>query len=77
MESNVSYSHANIGTGNSISILKLAKIMINESGFDLEPIISKALEGDIEKSQADISLAKKEFGWEPKMRLENWLKEVI
>ena len=51
--------------------------MINESGFDLEPIISKALEGDIEKSQADISLAKKEFGWEPKMRLENWLKEVI
>ena len=77
MKSEVSNSHVNIGTGNSISILKLAKIMINESGFDLEPIISKALEGDIEKSQADISLAKKEFGWEPKMRLENWLKEVI
>ena len=77
MKSNVSYSHVNIGTGNSISILKLAKIMIDESGLDLEPIMSKALEGDIEKSQADITLAKREFGWEPKKRLENWLKEVI
>ena len=77
MKSNVSFTHANIGTGNSISIIELAKIMINESGLNLEPLMSEALEGDIEKSQADITLAKREFGWESEMKLVNWLKEVL
>ena len=77
MKSNVSFTHANIGTGNSISVLELAKVMINESGLNLEPSMSEALEGDIEKSQADVTLAKREFGWEPKMKLLNWLKEVL
>ena len=61
MESDVSFTHANIGTGNSISILELAKIMIEISGLELEPIMEKALEGDIEKSQSDNSLARKSF----------------
>ena len=77
MESDVSFTHANIGTGNSISILELAKIMIDISGLELEPIMEKALEGDIEKSQSDNSLARKLFGWKPEKRLENWLKETI
>ena len=77
MESDVSFTHANIGTGNSISILELAKIMIDISGLKLEPIMEKALEGDIEKSQSDNSLAKKLFGWKPERRLEEWLKETI
>ena len=59
MKSDVSNSHVNIGTGNSISILELAKIMIKISGLKLKPIMEKALEGDIEKSQSDNSLAKK------------------
>ena len=77
MTSNISNSHVNIGTGTSISILELAKMMIEESGLDLEPIMSKALEGDIQKSQADITLAKKQFGWEPKLQLRNWLREIL
>ena len=77
MKSDVSFTHANIGTGNSISILELAKIMIDVSGLKLEPIMEKALEGDIEKSQSDNSLAKKLFGWKPERRLEEWLKETI
>ena len=77
MKSDVSFTHANIGTGNSISILELAKIMIDISGLKLEPIMKKALEGDIEKSQSDNSLAKKLFGWEPERKLEDWLKESI
>ena len=77
MKSDVSFTHANIGTGNSISILELAKIMIDISGLKLEPIMEKALEGDIEKSQSDNSLAKKLFGWKPERRLEEWLKETI
>ena len=77
MESDVSFTHANIGTGNSISILELAKIMIDISGLELEPIMEKALEGDIEKSQSDNSLARKLFDWEPRRKLEDWLKETI
>ena len=77
MKSDVSFTHANIGTGNSISILELAKIMIGISGLKLEPIMKKALEGDIEKSQSDNSLARKLFNWKPEKRLEDWLKETI
>ena len=77
MESDVDFTHANIGTGNSISILELAKIMIDISGLKLEPIMEKALEGDIEKSQSDNSLARKIFDWKPEKRLEDWLKESI
>ena len=77
MKSDVSFTHANIGTGNSVSILELAKIMIDISGLKLEPIMKKALEGDIEKSQSDNSLARKLFEWKPERKLEDWLKETI
>ena len=77
MDSDVSNLHVNVGTGNSISILELAKIMIDISNLDLEPIMEKALEGDIEKSQSDNTLARKSFGWEPEKKLEEWLKEII
>ena len=77
MKSDVSNSHVNIGTGNSISILELAKTMISISGLDLEPIMEKALEGDIEKSQSNNSLARKSFDWIPERKLEDWLRETI
>ena len=77
MKSDVSFTHANIGTGDSISILELAKIMIEISGLKLEPIMKNALEGDIEKSQSDNSLARKLFDWKPERKLEDWLKETI
>jgi len=77
MISDVSFTHTNIGSGNSISILELAKIMIDISGLELEPIMEKALEGDIEKSESDNSLARRLFDWKPERRLEDWLKETI
>ena len=77
MDSDVSNLHVNVGTGNSISILELAKIIIDISNLDLEPIMEKALEGDIEKSQSDNTLARKSFGWEPEKKLEEWLKEIM
>ena len=77
MDSDVSNLHVNVGTGNSISILELAKTMISISGLDLEPIMEKALEGDIEKSQSNNSLARKSFDWIPERKLEDWLRETI
>lgn len=77
MKSDVSFTHVNIGTGNSISILELAKIMIDISGLEIKPIMEKALEGDIKKSQSDNSLARKLFEWKPEKKLEDWLKETM
>ena len=77
MISDISNLHVNVGTGNAISILDLAKTMIEISGLNLEPIISEALDGDIQKSHSDSSLAKNSFGWISKTRLEDWLRDVI
>ena len=77
MESNSSNLIINIGTGNTVSILELANMMINASGLKMDPIFEKALEGDIEKSHADISQARKYFNWEPKIELQDWLTEIL
>ena len=77
MNSKSSNLIANIGTGNAISILELANMIINTSGLKIDPIFTEALEGDIEKSFADISQAKKHFGWKPKIKLQDWLKEIL
>ena len=77
MNSKSSNLIANIGTGNAISILELANMIINTSGLKIDPVFMEALEGDIEKSFADISQAKKHFNWKPKIELQDWLKEIL
>jgi len=77
MNSNCSNLIVNIATGNVTSILELANMMINASGLKIDPIFAEALEGDIEKSHADISQAKKYFNWEPKIELLDWLTEIL
>ena len=77
MESNVSKLLVNVGTGKSISILELAKLMIEISGLNLQPIIEKPLEGDVEKSQANTNILENTFKWKAESKLENWLKNNI
>jgi len=77
MNSNCSNLIVNIATGNAISILDLANMMIDASGLKIKPIFADPLEGDIEKSLADISQAKSYFNWEPKIKLHNWLTEIL
>ena len=77
MNSNSSNLIVNIGTGNAVSLFELANMMIDVSGLKIEPIFAESLEGDIEKSHADISQAKKYFNWEPKIELQDWLTEIL
>ena len=77
MTSNVKNSLINIGTGKAITILELANMVIDISKVDLDPVFEKPLNGDIEKSHADISLAIQSLNWKPKKELSEWLKEVI
>jgi len=76
MKSNVKKGFFNIGSGKTISIKKLAEIMIDLSGLDLEPIFEKKLEGDIEKSQADTYLTSKMLGWKSETILKDGLKAL-
>lgn len=77
LESNVKHAFINIGTGKTISILELANQIIKASNFTLKPIHKKALEGDVHKSQADVTLAKKLLNWEYKVELKDWLNETV
>ena len=76
-ESKTEHAFINIATGVMTSVRELAEIMINLSGLSIKPIYEKPREGDIEKSQADISLAKSLINWEPKTTLEKGLKKIF
>ena len=77
MESEISNLLVNVGTGNAITILELANMMIEISGLDMKPIFKTALEGDIKKSQADMTLVTKSFNWKAKKDLRKWLMEIL
>jgi len=77
MNHNESNLLVNIGSGKAISILELANMMIKIAGTELNPTFTKSLQGDIEKSHADISLAKRSFGWKPEITLQEWLNGII
>lgn len=65
----------NIASGKAFTIKDLAEMMISLSGKDLEIRYLEPRKGDIEHSQADISLAKKELKYFPKFELghiKNW-----
>lgn len=67
----------NIGSGIATSVEDLANVIIAYSGSKTKPIYKNQLKGDVILSQADITLAKKVLGWEPKTSLEDWLKKIF
>lgn len=77
MQSHVKNGFFNVGTGIATSILDLAKNMIRFSKLDLEPIYEKALEGDVQLSQADTSLTKKTLNWEYQTKLNDGLEKFF
>ncbi|MBA7672957.1 hypothetical protein ES703_81145 [subsurface metagenome] len=66
----------NISRGESITINRLAELVIDLVGNKVEPIYEEPRLGDISSSFADISKAKA-FGYEPKYGLRNGLAETI
>jgi len=67
----------NIASGKSISIKELAKIFLDISGKKVEIKYKSAKKEDIKYSQADITLAKKELGFNPKVNLKEGLSDLI
>lgn len=69
----------NFGTGKEISILELAELinkLCNREG-GLQPIHVAPRAGEVKRLHANITLAKKELGFEPKYDLKKGLTEFI
>ena len=66
----------NVGTGENISILKLSKIISKLTGFEGKIIFDNSFPDGTLKKNLNLKRIKK-FGWYPKIKLKDGLKEVI
>ncbi|MDF1594284.1 MAG: SDR family oxidoreductase [Desulfobacterales bacterium] len=67
----------NIGNPDEFSILDLAQKVIQLIGSKSEIIFQPLPQDDPRQRRPDISLAKKQLGWEPRLKLEDGLKKTI
>jgi UDP-glucose 4-epimerase len=70
----------NIGSGTTTTIIDLAKIMLKILGLEKKTFVTTtgtSWQGDVTKIWFDNSKAKKELNWNPKISLEDSIKEVI
>lgn len=73
-----SFLVCNIGTGIAVEIGEIARKLIALMGAGSEPeITGRFRKGDIRHCFPDISRARKELGFEPAVRLEEGMKELI
>jgi dTDP-L-rhamnose 4-epimerase len=72
------YQAINVGTGRAVSVGEIAQMLADGLGKNIEPdFVGKYREGDIRHCVADISKARNLLGYEPKVRLEDGLRELL
>ena len=72
------YQAVNVGTGLATSVRLVARLLAQGLGKDLEPeIVSRYREGDIRHCVADISRARELLGYEPRVRLDQGIPELL
>lgn len=67
----------NIGNGASISILQLVEQLNNLLGTNIQPIHGPPRPGDVRHSQADISRARHDLGYEPTIDFGEGLRRTL
>jgi dTDP-L-rhamnose 4-epimerase len=68
----------NIGTGRATTILQVGELLAAELGLELTPeVLGKYRAGDIRHCIADISRARSELGYEPRVSLEEGMRELL
>ena len=68
----------NLGSGESISVIEIAKTLAATLGKNIEPIITgKYRDGDIRHCFADISLIKETLGWKPAYTFKNGVHTLL
>ena len=66
----------NIGTGIDTSIAALAKILIEAVGVDVEPLFNER-DVLVSRRAADISRARDVLGWEPRITVEDGMRDLV
>jgi UDP-glucose 4-epimerase len=67
----------NVGTGGSTSVLDLVGHLNQLLGSALEPVFAPARAGDVRHSQADISRARRDLGYELAVSLADGLRHTL
>ena len=67
----------NLGSENEISILELAKTIIEITNSKSEIVHLEPFPDDPKRRRPDITIAKKVLGWEPKVPLREGLKQAV
>jgi len=68
----------NIGTGQPISVHGVARVLANELGKKVPPeLTGKYRAGDIRHCYADIALARKALGYEPRFQFQDGVAELV
>jgi dTDP-L-rhamnose 4-epimerase len=72
------YEAINIGGGRSTSVRKVAEVLADQLGLDIEPqIVNKFRAGDIRHCFADISKAERLMGYRPTISFEEGMGDLI
>jgi dTDP-L-rhamnose 4-epimerase len=79
LESNqADYQVLNVGTGRANTVLSIAEVIAKGLGKNIEPeVTGQFREGDIRHCIADISKARLLLGYDPKVKLEDGLVELL
>jgi UDP-glucose 4-epimerase len=67
----------NIGSGNRISVLELARMVIELTGSRSEIHYTEPQQGDAEHTWASVGKAGEKLGWSPKIKIEPGLQKFI
>lgn len=67
----------NVGNGRSTTILDLVRHLNRLLGTQVEPVHAPARPGDVRYSEADISLTRRELGYEPTVPFEEGLARTL
>jgi|TARA_B110001454_G_scaffold75057_1_gene72595 nucleoside-diphosphate-sugar epimerase len=77
MLSKINSGFFNIGTGKTTTILQLAKLLIKLYNLEIFPEFSNPLDGDVQKSQANIKKSQELLNWTYKIEIEEGLEKMI
>jgi UDP-glucose 4-epimerase len=67
----------NIGNGETTTVLQLVAHLNTILGTDLTPLHGPARAGDVRHSQADISLARRDLGYDPRVNFVEGLRRTV
>jgi UDP-glucose 4-epimerase len=67
----------NIGNGHSTTVLELVQELNHLLGADIRPVFAPARAGDVRLSQADISQARADLGYDPKVSFRDGLARTL